>query len=227
MSIRFCRSWTALLTLSLVCWLAPGALRGADDGFVDLFNGRDLTGWVVEGTKDLPDGSPVWSVKDGLLLCGEGNGKGFGFLRYDKPVGDFLFHVEYRPAKKCNSGVGIRGVPFTGELMTRPSHASYEVQILDDAGKPTNVNSSGALYDYVAPTANAAKPAGEWSTLDIECRGPKIKVTLNGQVVQDSDQTQIDAIKDKPLKGYCCVQNHGHGIEFRNIRWKVLDPAGQ
>src|ERR1043166_6429314 len=109
--------------------------------------------------------------------------------------------------------------------MTRPSHASFEVQIMDDAGKPTDVHSSGALYDYVPPTANAAKPAGEWNSLDIECRGPRIKVTLNGQTVQDIDQTAIEAIKNKPTSGYCSLQNHGHRVEFRNVRWKVLDGA--
>jgi hypothetical protein len=216
------RLFALLITLSVA-----GVAHAAEDGFVDLFNGRDLTGWLVEGTKQLADGTPVWSVQDGLLVCGDGAGKGFGFLRYDKPAGDFILHVEYRPAKRCNSGVGIRGVEFTGDIKTRPSHASFEVQIMDDAGKPTDVHSSGALYDYVAPTANAAKLAGEWNVLDIECRGPKIRVTLNGQTVQDIDQSQIDGIKDKPLRGYCSVQNHGRQIEFRNIRWKVLDAAAK
>jgi hypothetical protein len=53
--------------------------------------------------------------------------------------------------------------------------------------------------------------------VEIECAGPHIKVTINQQVVIDVDQTTIPEIKDKPLKGYVCVQNHHGVIDFRNI----------
>jgi len=75
---------------------------------------------------------------------------------------------------------------------------------------------------YFAPKVNATKPAGEWNQVEITCRGPRIRITLGGQLIQDVDQSQHDATREKPLSGYISVQDHGHRIEFRNIRLKEL-----
>ena len=204
--------------------------RAAEDGFTDIFNGKDLADWVVEGQAKYKEKGgaekPTWTVEEGMLVCA--NGAGFGFIRYDKQkYGDFAMHLEYRMSKSCNSGVGIRTPPFTGDINTRPSHAAYEVQILDDFGKKPDKNSHASLYNYVAPTSNETKSINEWQVLDIECHGPKIKITLNGKVVQDVDQTTIPEIKDKPLSGYVSLQNHGHKIEFRSVRIKDFGAAGE
>ena len=189
-----------------------------------MFNGKDLSGWVVEGAsqskpKTGEKAEPIWSVRDGIIHC---TGDGFGFIRYDKPVADFIFEVEYRMGPRANSGIGIRSGKFTGPAKTRPSYAAYEVQLLDDAGKPANKGSTGSLYRYVAPKLNATKPAGQWNQIRIECRGPRILIKLNGQTVQDLDQTTVAEIKDKPLSGYILLQSHTRPVDFRNPRVKVL-----
>lgn len=219
---RLVSSPLALPTVAVLAFLCSARGAPGCDAMTAIFNGRDLDGWIVEGTAQYKDGEeekPVWSVADGAIVCA---GKGFGFLRYDRPLADFAVHLEYRMSNGCNSGVGIRTVKFTGPARTRPSYAGYEIQILDDAGRPPQQNSSGSLYRYVAPTANATKPAPEWNALEIECRGPRIKVTLNGQLIHDMDQSTIEGIKNKPLSGYFCLQNHGKRIEFRDIRLKEL-----
>lgn len=191
-------------------------------GFKPLFNGKSLDGWIAEGFREYSSGGvtkQVWSVRDGLLIC---DGKGFGFLRYDRELDDGILHVEFKMGKGCNSGVGIRGVKFTGPLHTRPSFAGYEIQIFDDAGQPPSTKGTGSLYRYVAPTSNPVKPADEWNAMEIECRGARIKVTLNGQVIQDVDQSTIAALKEKPTKGYISLQNHGRYVEFRNVAWRSL-----
>ena len=189
---------------------------------LEIFNGKDLDGWVAEGAKDYKDQDgklrPVWTVRDRFLHCA---GKGYGFLRYDKrEFADFVLHVEYRMAPKCNSGIGVRTVPYdpSRDEATRPSFYSYEIQLLDDAGKKPNKHSSGSLYRYVAPKVNAVKPAPEWNVVEVECVGPRIKVTINDQEVIDVDQTSIAEIRNKPLKGYVCLQNHHGVIDFRNVR---------
>jgi hypothetical protein len=68
----------------------------------------------------------------------------------------------------------------------------------------------------------AAKPAPEWNTLEVECVGPRIRIKLNGKEVIDVDQTTIASIKDKPLKGYLCLQNHGSRVYFKNVRVREL-----
>lgn len=213
-------------TLTLAVLIGMLSTYSTKDDDVVLFNGKDLENWTAEGAKDFKNAEgkviQVWTVRDGLLHC---EGKGFGFLRYNKQEwSDFAFHVEYKMAAKCNSGIGIRTRDFDPKKSrdTRPSFYSYEIQLFDDGDKPPTVHSTGSLYRYVAPKVSAAKPPGEWNTMDIECRGPHIKVTLNEKLLIDVDQTTIEALKNKPLKGYVCLQNHGGTIDFRNVRIRDL-----
>jgi hypothetical protein len=197
-------------------------LAAAEPEFKDIFNGKDLNNWVVEGAKETNEKGkkiPVWSVQEGLLHC---TGKGYGFLRYDQEFSDFVFHAEYRMTKGCNSGIGFRGTKYDGKVPSRPSIHSYEIQILDDAGKEPGNHTSGSLYRYLAPKVNATKPAGEWNVIEVECRGPHIRITLNDQVIHDLDQSKHEGLKNKPLVGYFCVQTHGKPIEYRNLRVKDL-----
>jgi hypothetical protein len=204
------------LALALLVLFTSPAL--GDD--LALFDGKSLDGWVAEGVSTYEkDGKtlPVWTVSEGHLLC---MGKGFGFLRYDKKeFADFALHVEFKMAPKCNSGLGVRTTRFdpAKSRPTRPSYYSYEIQLIDDAGKAPDVHSSGSLYRYVAPSESALKPAGEWNTIDVTCEGPKIRIVLNGKKVVDVDQSTIETIKNKPTKGYVCLQNHGGTIAFREV----------
>jgi len=209
----------------LLLTLLPTAAPAAE---IELFNGKDLDGWVAEGVSEFTrDGKtePVWTARDGLLVC---RGSGFGFLRYQRrEFNDFALHLEFRMAPGCNSGIGIRTGAFDPERSraTRPSYYSYEIQLFDDAGKPPTTTSSGSLYRYVAPRVNAMRPAGEWNQIEIECIGAKIKVTLNGELIQNLDQQTVEALRTKPLRGHVALQNHGGNIEFRSIRVKEFQAA--
>jgi hypothetical protein len=214
------------ITAVLLAAFLAAAAR-ADDARA-LFNGKDFDGWVVE-QRPYKDKSgqkmPNWSVHDGLLTC---EGKTFGFLRYDKKeFADFALHVECRLSPKSNTGIGIRAVPYEPrrDKETRPSYRSYEIQVQDDEGKPPSKYSTGSLYRYVAPKANPIKRGSEWNTVDIECIGPRIRVTINGQEVLDVDQSTIKEIKDKPLKGYVCLQSHTGKVEFRNVRIREISQS--
>ena len=209
--------------------------------FRDLFNGKALEGWVVEGPGKDKQGRPMWRVEDGRIVC---LGRAYGFLRYDREAfGDFVLRVEYRfappsqdnPAGKGNSGIGVRTGPFEPKRSreTRPSYASYEIQLLDDAGKKPDVHGSGSLYRYKAPTANPVHPAPEWNTVEIACVGPRIRVTINGQTVQDVDQTRLPDMTDKkpdtapvpahkPLRGSICLQSHSGQVEFRKVQIRPI-----
>lgn len=217
--------------LALLLMLAPAAGAGE---FCDLFDGKNLDGWVVEGPAANRAGRPIWSVEDGRIVC---LGEGFGFLRYDRrEFGDFTFRVEYRfaphPKGKPagNSGLGIRTGRFDPKRsrQTRPSYASFEVQLLDDAGSPPSAHGTGSLYRYKSPTANPTRPAPEWNTIEVACKGPRIAVRLNGQTILDADQSDlpnvskppagVPAPKDKPLRGYVALQSHSGKVEFRKVQ---------
>jgi hypothetical protein len=225
------RPFTRLATLAVLLSL-PSA-SGADE-FRDLFDGKSLGGWVVEGPAKDKSGRPMWSVSDGRIDC---LGEGFGFLRYDRQeFSDFTLRVEYRFAPKIegkpagNSGLGIRTGRFdpARSRETRPSYAAFEVQLLDDAGKPPSAHGTGSLYRYKSPTANPARPAPEWNTIEVRCAGTKLTITLNGQTILETDQTELadvttrpataPAPKDKPRKGYVALQSHSGRVEFRKVQ---------
>ena len=206
--------------------LAGGGTAVVDREFTDLFNGRDLDGWVAESHVDSeshPDGRPVWSVRDGEIVC---DGCGFGFLRYAvEPFADVTLRLDFQlqkhPSRRfCNSGIGLRTVPFDSRRSqaTRPSIRGYELQLLDDVAASPTTHSCGSLYRYVAPLKSALRSTGEWNSLEVAMVGPRIRVTLNGRVIQDVDQLEVPAIRSKPLSGFIALQNHGGPARFRNIR---------
>lgn len=199
---------------AIFTWLLAASSFAAEEK-ASLFNGRDLTGWNVEGTREDSQGHAVWRVEDESIVC---HGHGFGFLRHDQMVDDFVLALEFRLAEKANSGVGIRHGKYTGKRGTRPSLAGYEIQLLDDPDQPVSKISSGSLYRYVSPLERAMKPVGEWNRLVVECRGPVLTITLNGKIIHDLDQSTLAATKAKPLSGYISLQNHGGEVAFRDIQ---------
>jgi hypothetical protein len=220
-----------LAPLALLLTLAPAAC--ADD-FRDLFDGKSLDGWVVEGPANDKAGRMMWSVDDGRIVC---LGEGFGFLRYDRrEFSDFTLQVEYRfprPSEghpQGNSGLGIRMGRFDPKRSreTRPSYAAFEVQLLDDAGSPPSAHGTGSLYRYKGPTANPTRSAPEWNTIEVTCDGPRIRTRLNGQTILEADQSELadvsrrpagaPAPKDKPRRRYVALQSHSGRVEFRNVR---------
>jgi hypothetical protein len=230
----------------LIAWgvLATAGVSRAEE-FRDLFNGKDLDGWVVEGPKEDKQGHANWSVQEGRIVC---RGAGFGFLRYERrQFADFVLRVEYRFAppvknRRGNSGLGIRTLPFDPKhsLLTRASFASYEIQLMDDADKKPDVHSTGSLYRYLAPRTNAVKAAPDWNAIEVECIGPRIKVRVNGEAVLDANQTTLadldakekpgeaakaPAPKDKPLRGWIALQSHTGQVEFRQVRIRDLGPS--
>lgn len=222
-----------LLRLLCLFVFAPILLAQTNDA-IELFNGKDLSGWVIEGPSEFDNKGnkePIWVADNGMITCRVNNRKSYGFLRYDKKqFSDFVFSLEYRLSEKeipkqslCNSGIGIRtGAYDPKKSDSPPSRAGYEIQLLDDAMKNPDKHSTGSLYRYIAPSVKAVKPAPEWNKIDIECKGARIKVTLNGEKIIDVDQTTVEELKNKPLKGYVCVQNHGGKVDFRNLRVKEL-----
>lgn len=198
-----------LLTGVLVGPISAQVLSPAEqaEGFVSLFNGQDLSGWNIEGTKE------AWSVQNGLITC---DGRGSGWLRSDWEYEDFILRLEWRISPGGNSGVFFRcargGAPWT---------TGHEVQILDDAGK-VDLHGSGSLYGNVKPSANPTKGAGEWNAYEIRCQGKHITVIVNGTLVVEVNQEEVPALKEKPLRGYIGLQNHGSKVEFRNLRIKEI-----
>ena len=131
---------------------------------VELFDGKTMDTWDVQ-RKDRPLN---WSVVDGAMT----NEKGANNLVSKEKFKDFKINAEYKLEQGSNSGIYLRG--------------RYELQVLDDFGKPTESHGHMSIYGWTAPLVNASKPAGEWQTMEAIVVGNKVTVTLNGQRVQDN-----------------------------------------
>lgn len=204
-----------LIVLILVLFTFAANLRADEspkaDGFVTLFNGVDLKGWV--GNTD------GYKVADGVLVCQAGKSKG-GKIYTAKEYADFIFQFEFKLTAGANNGVGIRA-PLTGN----PSKNAFEIQILDDSAKkyakikPTQFH--GSIYKRAAAKRGHLKPVGQWNRQEIRAEKNLITVILNG--VKIVDRADVARFK-KPSKGHICFLGHGSQVEFRNIRIKDLSP---
>ena len=185
--------------------------RPKDDGFVSLFSGVDLKGWV--GNTD------GYKATDGVLVCQAGKSKG-GKIYTAKEYADFIFQFEFKLTPGANNGVGI-WAPLTGN----PSKNAFEIQILDDSAKryakikPTQFH--GSIYKRAAAKRGHLKPVGQWNKQEIRAEKNLISVILNG--VKIVDRADVARYK-KPSKGHICFLGHGSQVEFRNIRIKDLSP---
>ncbi|MDO8684436.1 MAG: DUF1080 domain-containing protein [Armatimonadota bacterium] len=184
--------------------------------FVALFNGKDLSGWEVEGPQ-------AWTVRDGVLYC---SGEGIGWLRSKKQYKDFVLQLEYKVGQEANSGVFIRATKEGN-----PAFTGMEIQILNDYGRKPTQRTTGSMYSAIAPKVNASKPAGEWNEYQISCIGNMITVRLNGRRIMHADISNpaINAalmegpkLTDRAKIGHIGLQNHGFPLQFRNIQIRKM-----
>jgi hypothetical protein len=200
---------------------APGAESGQSTlqrepaGWQDIQPATDLKGWTrvaIPPTNAL--GHAQWHVDaQGLLIC-DGDG-GHEMLRYDRELGDCIFHVEFRfipvsgTNSNYNSGVFIRN-SAQGEIW-------HQAQLTMDGGYlfgRTLVNGQPQRVK-LTPTEKRMKPAGEWNVLEATAQGKNLTVWLNGAVTCTYEKCEIP-------RGYIAVESEGYAIEFRNLKLKEM-----
>ena len=180
---------------------------------IQLFNGKDLSGWRLTD----PNAVNGWSVKDGLLMNNPAQEEGkphknYGNLRTDKEFEDFNLKLEVLVDKGENSGVYLRGI--------------YEIQVADTFGHGLDPHNMGGLYSRITPTSAAEKSPGQWQTMDITFVDRHVTVVLNGIRVIDNQPvlgcTGGALWSDVTRPGPIYFQGDHTGIHYRNI---VLRPA--
>jgi hypothetical protein len=184
-----------------------------------LFNGEDLKGWkIIEGKEE------NWRVKDGILFT---TGEGGGWLSTDREYDNFQLDMDFRVSEGGNSGVFLRS-PRQGD----PAYTGMEIQVLDDYAaeyaKLRPWQYCGSVYGIQAPSVRATKKAGEWQHYTIVAEGPRVRITLNNQLIVDADLiSHMDQESSHPgLKrrsGYIGLQCHSLKVEYRSITIKELE----
>ncbi|MBN8733705.1 MAG: DUF1080 domain-containing protein [Acidobacteria bacterium] len=180
-------------------------MRDKDDGTwvpgkpVELFNGKDMTGWVPR----FPGRPMEWFVENGVMK----NKPRASDIATTAKFGNFKLHLEFKVAQKSNSGVGLR--------------ARYEVQIYGDYGEPPSMHGNGALYSRVIPKINATLPPDQWQTYDITFIGRELTVVLNGKTLHDHIEveglTAMATDADEAAPGPLALQGDHGPVEFRKI----------
>ena len=156
----------------------------AQGGFVDLFNGKDFTGWGADGKTEMGG----YIVKDGMI---ESTSKSRNLMT-DRDFEDYILEFEFQLTPGANNGLGIH-YPGDGN----PAYTGMEVQILDGEhekykGKLKEYQHHGSLYTLDAALRGHMKPAGEWNQQRVTVRGPRVSVELNGVCILDADLDELN-----------------------------------
>lgn len=193
-------------------------LKLVEHGFSSLFNGTDLTGWEGAGQP----AEVCWKVENGELIC-TGLKKG-PWLRSAKSYGDFNLRLEYWVSNAGNSGLFIR-VPENGKHHRKTAdlpEAGFEIQLLDDADAKyrelKDYQYTGSIYDIVGASQHVGKPAGEWNTIELNCKGQHVVSIHNGVKIVDATDAQYPLLSLRKIEGYLGLQNHSSVVKFRNLR---------
>jgi hypothetical protein len=221
-----------LLRLAATILVLPA---GAEEGFVPMFNGRDLEGWV-----NVACAPETWSVRDGVIFC---TGKPTGALRTARPYENFILEAEWRHLSSGgNSGIFIWGTPISAPGV--PFLRGIEVQVLDHGYAEQYEKSTGKKSDWFTthgdvfpihgasmkplgrhrgdrsfPSEERSRPSPEWNHYRIVANAGSIRLSVNGAEVSGGDECVY-------RKGYLALESEGAPVEFRNVRIKELPPTG-
>ena len=222
----------ATLSAGLLVLGATRAVGMQVPEFRDLFNGKDLTGWVNVNTAE-----DTWRVKDGVLVC---SGHPIGVMRSEQEYENFVLHIEWMHIEPGgNSGVFVWSSARPDPSGRLPD--GIEVQMLEldwpklhmrNGVMPPLAYVHGELFGVggvkIVPdnprgersmsVENRCKGRGEWNTYDVVAVDGVIKLAVNGKFVNGISRSTR-------RKGYLCLESEGAEIHFRNIRILELPPG--
>jgi len=164
---------------------------------IDLFNGKNLEGWHVDGSEN------QWEVIDGILTS---NAAGSNLVS-DQKFEDFKLSAEFRYPEGSNSGIYLRG--------------RYEVQIEDNKGTPPSSIYFGGVYGFLTPNEMVVKSSGVWQTFEITLIGRRVTIEANGktiicdQIIPGITGGAIDSNEGEP--GSIMIQGDHGAVEFRKF----------
>jgi len=198
------------------------------EGFVSLFNGRDLTGWAPINVA-----ADTFFARDGMIVT---NGEPTGLMRTQRMYENFILELEWRHMREAgNSGVFTwsDGLPAVGGPFPR----GIEVQILDPGyAKNSGANEWFTTHGDIFPVRGATmttagrvsktgarsfpiedrtKPSPEWNHYRLVADRGDLRLSVNGR--------EVTVGKDcVPRRGYLCLEAEGSECQFRNLRIKEL-----
>lgn len=222
-----------IAALALLSALSPLAASGQPAAqYQELFNGRDLTGWINVNTAE-----DTWKFRDGVLFS---TGRPIGVMCSEKEYENFLLHIEWKhmeaggnsgvfvwsdgrpdPASRLPNGVEVQMLELDWPNLNKrdgviPPVAYVHGELFGVGGvKTTPDNPRG---DRSMSIENRAKGRGEWNTYDVVAVDGVIKLSVNGKFVNG-------IARSTKKSGRLCLEAEGAEIHFRNIRLLELPPG--
>lgn len=204
------------LTLGVAAVLSSSSLQAEDKaGWIDLLPDNKLeTHWQTKGN---------WSInEEGVVSLTPRPGES-GWTRYDsylwldKQYRNFACAFDYKVEPKGNSGFY-----FHVADRANPVQQGIEVQIYDSHGQDKLTDhTSGGVIPKNPPSAQNAKPAGEWNHFEIICKDDQLTVILNEKVVNEVDLSQ-GPLASRPKTGYIGFQDHGLPLKLQKMKIREL-----
>ncbi len=220
--ISKCRYYFLILVLAIFVSSCGSHQMKEDAGFKELFNGKNLDGWV--GNKD------SYKAIDGMIVVDPNGGGSGGNLFTIDQYSDFVLRFEFQLTPGGNNGLGIHA-PLEGDA----AYVGKELQILDNtAEKYANLQPyqyHGSVYGIIPAKRGFLNQVGEWNKQEVIVKGSKIKIILNGTTIVDGDFVEASKNgtmdnKEHPglerTRGHIGFLGHGDAVRFRNIRLKDL-----
>lgn len=241
----------ALASAGVLLGCAPRATQQAEDGWVPLFNGRDLSGWKI------PEGdNGHWKVVDGMIdYDALSEAPGAKDLWTEKSYEDFVLRFDWRLKEYAGlwpmptvlpDGSNLKDAEGKDVITMRPNVDSG-VYLRGTSKAQLNLWAwpigSGEVYGFrtdrnmppevragVTPRVRADRPVGEWNSMEVTMRDDRLTVVLNGQTVLEN--AQLPGI---PEEGPIALQHHGGRqkdgsmsgssslVQFRNLYIRELE----
>jgi len=209
------------------------AQSDAPFAFRNLFNGRDLSGWVNVNTAD-----DTWSVRGSKIIC---TGHPIGVMRTEKQYENFILQIEWRHMEAGgNSGVFIWSQGSVPEGRRLPMGLEVQMLELDWVNLNKNKDGTPRPIAYVhgevfgagglktvpdnprgtrsKSIENRCKGKGQWNKYVVVCVDGTVKLSVNGKFVNGISKASVK-------KGYICLESEGAEIHFRNIQIMELPPG--
>lgn len=219
-----------LPTLAILLTLISPVSAQDSDGFIPMFNGKDLSGW-----RPVNVSADTFRWENGMVIT---TGVPTGFMATERMYENFILELDWQHMKEGgNSGVFIwgeglpaPGVPYARGIEVQVLDLGYETQHADGAWKwftshgdifpiwgatMTPVNPASPTSKRSFPTEKRVKPSPEWNHYRVECNAGEIKLSVNGKEVT----VGRDCV---PRKGYLCLESEGSEARFKNVRIKEL-----
>jgi hypothetical protein len=220
------------ILLAMLCTAADPAPAG--DAWVDLFNGKNLDGWVRRG------GEAKYTAEDGAIVGRAVPNTPNSFLCTTKSYHDFVLELDFKVDADLNSGVQVRSeyveegktVESAGKKVKgrKPGGTVFGYQVEIDPDVKRDRMWTAGIYDESRrgwlkdlkdnEAARKAFKPGAWNHLKIECQGDSIKTWINGVAAAELHDNATPS-------GFIGLQVHGVGkktepleVRFRNIRIK-------